>query len=79
MNTSSGVLNTTTGITNYTSYQVNLIQNCTNKTFANSTYSQALVTMGHPGIGLPAALFNLFVPLLQNVTGTIFRCNKTNG
>lgn len=37
------------------------------------------MTLGHPGIGLPAPLFESFVDTLQHVSGNIWQCKDKYG
>lgn len=50
--------------------------------YANLTsedYNEALVSLGHPGIGLPSPIFTPFVEILQNLTNNIWNCKESYG
>lgn len=42
-------------------------------------YNTALMTLGHPGIGLPSPIFTPFVEMLNDITGNIWQCEEKYG
>lgn len=43
------------------------------------TYHEALMTLGHPGIGLPSPMFTPFVEMLNDLTNNIWTCEEKYG
>jgi hypothetical protein len=38
-----------------------------------------MMTLGHPGIGLPSPIFTPFVEMLNDLTGNIWQCEEKYG
>jgi hypothetical protein len=50
-----------------------------NLTTTGQNYSEALMTIAHPGIGLPSDLYVQFEEMIQNITSNIWVCKDKYG
>jgi hypothetical protein len=63
----------------YTNITSNGTETLTYKNLTTEYYNQTLVTLGHPGIALPAPVYEPYVAALQALTGGIWTCRLSYG